>query len=177
MKKNRKGFTLIELVIVTVILGIMASMAIPFYLKSVETSKAGDAVAIGHMLANSYRMYLVDNPAAGARLTGAITDACNTGACNTGNPPANYGDTTGCRLVRCNYIAKQSWSASAYNFTVNPGVPNIVTVARKTGVSPGTNTNGYNTWGYTFSDMSTGGAGCTATGGSGTLIVPPCPNF
>lgn len=171
MRKTRKGFTLIELVVVTVILGIMASMAIPFYLKSVESSKASDAVAIGHMLANSYRMFKVDNPGVG--LSGMIKSApdspdCNTGLCSTI-------DNTGCRLVRCNYVARQSWSMSAYNFTIktgSPGSPVIVTVTRKNGASPGTNTAAYTGWGYNFSDLSGGVAGCAPLG-----TTPPCPNF
>jgi prepilin-type N-terminal cleavage/methylation domain-containing protein len=169
MKKNKKGFTLIELVVVTVIMGILASMGVPYYLKTVESSKASDAVAIGPMLATSYRMFKVDT--SGATLNGTITDNCNGGACLTT-------DTTGCRLIRCNYVARQSWNASAYNFTVNAGVPIIVNVSRKNGGSPGTNTPGYSTWGYAFSDMSVVGIpGCAPTGGTGALPTPTCPNF
>ena len=46
MKKTRNGFTLIELIIVMVILGIMASIAVPRYLDSISNAEesAEDAV-------------------------------------------------------------------------------------------------------------------------------------
>lgn len=158
MNINRKGFTLIELVIVTVIMGILASIGLPYYLKTVEVSKAGDAVAIGHLLGNSYRMYLVDHPSPSDALSGQITNSCNSGACDTSNP---------CRLVRCNYVAKQDWDAGAYTYSV--GVSGFASsIMRKTGASPGTNATPYRSWGYTF---STAGI-CAAVGGA-----PSCPGF
>ncbi len=159
MNNNKKGFTLIELVIVTVIMGILASMGLPYYLKTVEVSKASDALSIGHLLGNSYRMYLVDNPS--LPLTGSITNACNTGACDTSA-------TDACRLVRCNYVARQDWDSSSYSYSIGAAADIAATVSRKTGASPGTNNTPYNGWGYTFS--TTGG--CAVVG-----EAPSCPGF
>lgn len=157
---NRKsaGFTIAELMVVAVIIAILASIGLPMYLKTVESAKAGDAVAIGHLLGNAYRMYYVDNPQV---LNGTVTNACNstTTACS-------QTDTSACRLVRCNYVARQNWDSSAYSFTVGA---NAVTIARKTGASPGTNTSPYKDWSYTFSRDS---GACASSGGA-----PSCPNF
>ena len=165
MERTRKGFTLIELVVVTVIMGILASFGVPYYLKSVETSKATDAVAIGHMLANSYRMYLLDNPA--APLSTSLSNTCNAAACSTAGGA--------CKLVACNYVAKQDWDGSSYSFTLSappPGGGTIVTARRKSGAAPGTQTATYQGWGYTFSDLGGGLPACAPFGGA-----PDCPSF
>jgi len=154
MKCNRKGFTLIELLVVVLIMGILASMGIPRYLKTVEVSKAGDAVAIGHMLANSYRMYLVDHPLG---LTPTVLgNTCNSATCSAA--------AGACVLVACNYVARQDWNTSAYSFTVGGTVGTLVTARRRSGT--------YAAWGYTFSDLTGGGAGCAPLSGA-----PPCPSF
>ncbi len=42
-KKNEKGFTLVELAVVVVIIGVLAAFAVPKFLSSVERSKAAEA--------------------------------------------------------------------------------------------------------------------------------------
>ncbi len=157
MNKNKNGYTLIELVVVVLIIGILASIAVPQYLKTVETSKAANAAGVGSLLSNAYRMFRVDNP--GAFLNGQISNACNSGVCDTSNP---------CRLVRCNYVAKQDWDAGAYNYTLTGGG---VEVRRKTTgpIPPATNTPPYTSWMYTF---SLGDGTCSTS-----LGTPSCPGF
>jgi len=41
---NRKGFTLIEIMIAVIILGLLVSLAMPIYNKIIEKTKAGEAV-------------------------------------------------------------------------------------------------------------------------------------
>ena len=117
-KFSKKGFTLVELMVVVVILGALASIGMPYYFKTIETSKANDAIAIGHLLGNSNRMWNLDKGGANFA-TGQITDACNAGVCPV-NPP-----NTACNLVRCTYVARQNWQQSgdaAYlYYACNPG--------------------------------------------------------
>lgn len=45
MKQNKKGFTLLEIIIVIVIIGILAALALTRLTPLIETSKGGEAVA------------------------------------------------------------------------------------------------------------------------------------
>lgn len=51
MKKNNKGFTLVELIIVIAILGVLMAVMVPQYIKYVDKAKAGtDMAALGEIL-------------------------------------------------------------------------------------------------------------------------------
>ena len=163
MKPVRKGFTLIELLVVVLIMGILASVGVPRYLKTVETSRASDAVAIGHMLANAYRMYKIDHQPAADNLSGFMTDSCNGGTCQPN-------DRSACRLVRCQYVAAQQWGtgpggAAYYVYQVGQAScgGGAACTRRNGGNSP------YSSWGYSF-DLN---GSCFASGTN----VPSCPRF
>ena len=60
--KNR-GFTLVELIIVIIIIGILASIAIPQYMNAVERARIGKAKSALGMIIKAEKMYIADKNA------------------------------------------------------------------------------------------------------------------
>lgn len=62
MKRNwQGGFTLVELMIVVIIVGILAAVAIPMYQRSTERAKAAEAVAALGTIRVSLRNYYAEH--------------------------------------------------------------------------------------------------------------------
>ena len=57
IRNNKNGFTLIELIIVMVILGIMAAVAVPRYLDSIENAEASAEDAVISAIRNGLKQY------------------------------------------------------------------------------------------------------------------------
>lgn len=169
MRNNRKGYTLIELVVVVLIIGILASFGIPQYLKTVETSKADDAVSTMNMIGTTNKMFALDHQ--GNYVYGAFTAACGSAACPTVPPFTNA-----CALVWCKYLADQDWATRPYEYgacngaaaggcntgSFSVGAGNQVSAAHRKAAA----SSPYNTWGY---GMATTGV-ITAYG---TTPAPP----
>ena len=59
---GEKGFTLIELLVVVLIIGILASVAVPYYQSAVEMSRVASALAWGRAVMNAQdRFYMQNN--------------------------------------------------------------------------------------------------------------------
>src|SRR4051812_20590241 len=56
--RARKGFTLVELAVVIVIIGVLAAFGVPRFLKSVERSKAAEAFSFLSAVRSSQERYL-----------------------------------------------------------------------------------------------------------------------
>ncbi len=59
--ESRKGFTLVELAVVIVIIGVLAAFGVPQFLKSVERSKAAEAFNYLSAVRSAQERYLAKN--------------------------------------------------------------------------------------------------------------------
>lgn len=74
MRKNKKGFTLAELLIVVAIIGVLVAISIPIFTSQLEKSR--DAVSISNIraaYAEATSQYLVDQNSKTAITTGKVT--------------------------------------------------------------------------------------------------------
>tara|TARA_B100001250_G_scaffold405117_1_gene422066 strand:- start:71 stop:556 length:486 start_codon:yes stop_codon:yes gene_type:complete len=131
IRNNKNGFTLIELIMVMIILGIMAAVAIPRYLETIEKSEvaAEDAVVNNIMVAlENYaqnkmltegRRYWPTNPF-DALVTKPQTYTLDGTPCDTDNEwtfveDASDGTFTG-------YISHQRADNTRYQWSYNKGI-------------------------------------------------------
>lgn len=170
MRRGRRfagaeGFTLTELMVVVVIIGLMAAFAVPSYMRSVEMGKADEAVAVLSMVAATNRMFAMNH--GNQYATGSFP----ANICSINPPPCPaVGPWSACDLVFCGYLSDQDWGkfpyqvAAAGSASANAACPiagtggaNAVVscVKRKTGSTPGTSNTPYMNWWYSTNALGT----------------------
>lgn len=75
-RRNQKGFTLVELVVVIAILGILAAIAVPRFINAIDDANEATDAANVKVLQAAVNMYFMENNAYPADLD-ALVDADN----------------------------------------------------------------------------------------------------
>ena len=146
-RTSARGFTLTELIVVILLIGILAAFGIPQYMKALENSKAEDAASLTNMIGTANRMYALDHN--GTFAAGTLATGCGTLSC--------VGAGQACDLVACKYVASVDFDNKPYAISVGASCANGATACarRSTSGTSGTNTSPYSTWGYSVDASGT----------------------
>ncbi len=94
LKRNQSGFTLLEIIIVIIIVGVLASLALPRLFSTVEFSRSAEALsAIATIRSSMERCYLANNGTYSNCGNGAWTQLDIVNPASSPNAHFNYGIT------------------------------------------------------------------------------------
>ena len=119
--KNRKGFTLIELMVVILIVGILAAVAIPLMRGRVDSAKWSEGKAVAGTIATALRAYAAEKGGQGTWTNPTL---------------ANLGFTTG--DMQGTYFTSTSYNwTTAYDEESNPPLTFTITVTKPDSITSG----------------------------------------
>ena len=131
-KRERRGFTLVELMVVILIVGILAAVAVPILRGRIEQAKWSEAAATAGAIRTAVRAYFAENATAATAMAGSTVDSVQ----------ATLGFTAGDLTGR--YFAASDFTISAVDSNGNA----TITVAAPSGLS-GSGSLSNSGWVYT----------------------------
>ena len=121
---NRKGFTLLELILVVIILGILASLGTVQYTKMIEKGRTAEAKIILGQIRTAQEAYKLEFGTYASALSNLPVSAPTTCPATGGETATHYfaysADGTAGTATRCGTdTGKSPGSATAYTITLN----------------------------------------------------------
>ena len=113
----KKGFTLLELIVVIIILGILATLGFSQYMKMVEKGRSAEARMILGQIRTAQATYQLENGSYASAITSLPIDA-PTG-CATTHYFQYSADATSGTATRCSAGGKTPNATTGYTITLN----------------------------------------------------------
>ena len=133
---DAKAFTLLELLVVVLIIGILAAVAVPQYQKAVEKSRMTEAVSLVRAIANANQVFFMANGRYATQyemelldieVPGSLTTALGGKRIKTKYFIYSPNTDGGGALAVAQHVA-QNGSADVYHISIMPSDPNRVIV-------------------------------------------------
>jgi len=121
--KSRKGFTLIELMVVVLIVGILAAVAIPILRGRIDAAKWSEGKAMMGSIATAIRAYHAEKGPTGNAPTTLLPGATGLGFA--------AGDLTGTYFVDADFTFTRTMDPLAFEVTCQPTTTTLVPTSYK----------------------------------------------
>jgi len=118
----KRGFTLVELIIVVVILGVLLSLGVTLYTRTFEKSRSAEArIILGH-IRSAEEVYRLENPTytkSFAELAVSVPESCLATHYFKYSVPSADATTFTAQADRCTTGGKSPAAKAGYYFTIN----------------------------------------------------------